>query len=82
VVVADERGVFVVRGANRDGSLKCVAEDGGGGFRAFLPEWVAVIAGGKARHRSAPPEAVAARAAWREAHGWHSARRAAEERTA
>ena len=69
VLVADERGVYVIRSVAKDGSLTVYREDKTGGARNFRPEWCTPALrqgkGGKpVRVRTASPEARAARAAW------------------
>lgn len=79
VLVAGEKGVFLVAGHNKDGSLTCFpASDAHGGARSFLPEWCALAErtgkGGKLiRVRSVPPAARRAHTLWREQHGFHAA---------
>jgi hypothetical protein len=78
VLVAEERGIYVVAGTNKDGSLTCYpATDQGGGARSFRPEWCIPSErpgkGGKSiRIRAVPPVARRSRALWREQHGFLS----------
>jgi AAA domain len=72
VLVAEERGVYVIRSIARDGSLTLYREDKTGGARNFRPEWCTPALrqgkGGKpVRVRAVPLEARAARAAWQAA---------------
>jgi AAA domain/UvrD-like helicase C-terminal domain len=72
VLVAEERGVYVIRSIARDGSLTLYREDKTGGARNFRPEWCTPALrqgkGGKqVRVRAVSPEARAARAAWQAA---------------
>jgi len=78
VLVADERGVFIVTNENKDGSLTCYPVDKRGvGARSFRRERCVPAErrgrDGKAcRVRSAPPSAQRACALWRERHGFPS----------
>ena len=78
VLVADERGVYIVAGQSNDGSLTCYpATDQGSGARSFRPEWcVPAERAGKngkvLRVRTVPSAARRARALWREHHGFSS----------
>jgi hypothetical protein len=72
VLVAEERGVYVIRSIARDGSLTVYREDKTGGARNFRPEWctpaLRLGKGGKpVTVRTVSPEARAARAAWQAA---------------
>jgi hypothetical protein len=72
VLVAEERGVYVIRSIARDGSLTVYRDDKTGGARNFRPEWCTPALrqgkGGKqVRVRAVSPEARAARAAWQAA---------------
>jgi hypothetical protein len=69
ILVAGERGPFLVRGVSRDGSLVAYRAGGTGGARNFRPEWcVSTTRLGKngkpVRVRTVPAGARAARAAW------------------
>ena len=69
VLVAEERGVYVIRSVAKDGSLTVYREDKTGGARNFRPEWCTPALrqgkGGKpVRVRAVSPESRAARAAW------------------
>jgi AAA domain/UvrD-like helicase C-terminal domain len=73
ILVAEERGTFVIHGFSKDGSVLAYRPDGQGGARSFRPEWcVPVTRPGKAgkpvKVRTVPAEARAARAAWRARH--------------
>jgi len=78
VLVAEERGIYVVVGTNKDGSLTChPATEQGGEARSFRPEWCVLAErpgeGGKSvRARTVPPAARRARALWREECGFLS----------
>jgi hypothetical protein len=78
VLVADERGVYVVAGTNKDGSLTCYPRGGqGGGARSFRAEWCVPSErrsrnGKPVRVRTVPAGARRARALWREQHGFPS----------
>jgi len=78
VLVADERGVFVVTGENADGSLTCYPRGAqGAGARSFRPEWCVPAErqgedGTVSRVRAVPPSARQARALWRAQHGFPS----------
>jgi hypothetical protein len=78
VLVAEERGVYVVAGTNKDGSLTCYPGGGqGGGARSFRAEWCVsserLAKNGKpVRVRTVPAGARRARALWREQHGFPS----------
>lgn len=72
VLVAGERGVYVVRSVAKDGSLTVYRDDKTGGARNFPPDWCTPALrqgkGGKpTRVRAVSPEARAARAAWQAA---------------
>lgn len=69
VLVAGERGVYVIQSVARDGSLTVYREDKTGGARNFRPEWCSPAirqgrGGQPVRVRAVSPEARAARAAW------------------
>jgi hypothetical protein len=73
ILVAEERGTFVVRGFSKDGSILAYRPDGEGGARSFRPEWCTPATrsgktGKSAKVRTVPAEARAARAAWRARH--------------
>lgn len=75
VVVADEAGVWVVAGHNKDGSLTCYPTGERGGARVFLPAWCLPAerigrGGKKVSVRSVPAEMRRARAEWRAQHGF------------
>jgi len=78
VLVADERGVFIVANENKDGSLTCYpAGEHGAGARSFRREWCVPAErpgkdGKASRVRTIPPAARRARALWREQHGFPS----------
>ncbi len=74
VVVARERGTFVIRSVTRDGSLVAYSSHQKGGARFFRPEWVAPASregrgGKKVAVRSAPLECRRARERWALDHG-------------
>lgn len=73
ILVAEERGTFVVRGFSKDGSILAYRPDGEGGARSFRPEWCTPATrsgktGKSVKVRTVPAEARAARAAWRARH--------------
>ncbi|MGH8996730.1 MAG: UvrD-helicase domain-containing protein [Acidimicrobiales bacterium] len=76
VLVAEERGAYVVVSTNRDGSLTCYpATEQGGGARSFRPEWCIPSerpgkGGRPIRVRTVPLNARRARTLWREQHGF------------
>jgi len=78
VRVAEEKGIYVVVGTNKDGSLTCYpATEQGGGARSFRPEWcvLAERAGKNSkpiRARTVPAAARRARALWRQECGFLS----------
>lgn len=78
VLVAEERGVYVVAGTNKDGSLTCYPGGGqGGGARSFRAEWCVpserlAKSGKLVRVRTVAASARRARALWREQHGFPS----------
>lgn len=75
VLVADEVGVWVVAGQNKDGSITCYPFGRRGGARAFFPEWCVPAektgrGGKKVAVRHVPVEMRRARAEWRIEHGF------------
>jgi hypothetical protein len=73
ILVAEERGTFVIHGFSKDGSILAYRPDGEGGARSFRPEWCAPATrsgktGKPVKVRTVPAEARAARAAWRARH--------------
>jgi hypothetical protein len=75
VLVADERGEWLVRSVAKDGSLTCYQAGANGRGRSFRPEWCIPASrmgkGGKpVKVRSVTQAARRARAAWREQAGF------------
>ena len=75
VLVAEERGIYVVTGQNADGSFTCYPHgEHGAGARSFRPEWCVPAErpgreGEAVRVRTVPLAARRARALWRAQHG-------------
>jgi AAA domain/UvrD-like helicase C-terminal domain len=77
ILVAEERGTFVIHGFSKDGSVLAYRPDGRGGARSFRPEWCVPVTrvsktGKPVKVRTVPAEARAARDAWRAQHSPHS----------